>query len=73
MTTTTHHNTNVMKAQSHKRSLRAYLLRMISLNRQRKALQNLDEHMLRDIGISRQEAEIESKKHFWDAPQHWFH
>ena len=33
--------------------------------RQRQALQDLDEHQLRDIGISRDDAEHEASKPFW--------
>jgi uncharacterized protein YjiS (DUF1127 family) len=33
--------------------------------RQRQALLGLDDHLLRDIGISREEAEREGRKPFW--------
>ncbi len=32
---------------------------------QRQSLLELDDHMLRDIGISRIDAEAEARKHFW--------
>lgn len=42
-----------------------------ALRRQRQALLRLDEALLRDIGITRCEAESEAKTPFWDAPTHW--
>lgn len=37
----------------------------IERRRQRRALAALDDHLLRDLGISREEAERESAKPFW--------
>ncbi|MGI9368807.1 MAG: DUF1127 domain-containing protein [Ruegeria sp.] len=45
--------------------------RVIGLVRQRRALANLDDHALNDIGVSRAEAKAESKRPFWDAPDAW--
>ena len=39
--------------------------------RQRRALDRLDEAALNDIGISRAEAQKESRKPVWDVPAHW--
>ena len=33
--------------------------------RQRQTLQDLDAHLLRDIGISREDAELEASRSFW--------
>jgi uncharacterized protein YjiS (DUF1127 family) len=41
------------------------LLRWHELSRQRRALLALDERMLKDIGISRGEAEREGRRPFW--------
>ena len=35
--------------------------------RQRHQLAEMDDYMLRDIGLSRADAERESRKHFWRA------
>jgi uncharacterized protein YjiS (DUF1127 family) len=35
-------------------------------HRQRQSLLELDDHMLRDIGLSRNDAEAEASKHFWE-------
>lgn len=43
----------------------------LSLLRQRQALADLDEAALRDIGISKAEAEAESSRPLWDVPAHW--
>lgn len=47
-----------------KRDLRA-------LVRQRRELAELDEHLLRDIGVSRDDADKESSRPVWDVPSHW--
>jgi uncharacterized protein YjiS (DUF1127 family) len=39
--------------------------------RQRKALSNLDDHLLCDIGLDRHEAAAEAARPVWDAPLHW--
>ncbi len=54
-----------------RRSLRGRIADMVGVHRQRKTLENLDDHMLHDIGISRQDAKIEAKKPVWDVPRHW--
>ncbi len=37
----------------------------------RRALRRLDEHILRDIGLTRHEAETEAFRAPWDVPPHW--
>ena len=39
--------------------------------RQRRKLADLDDAALRDIGLTRSEAEAEARRRFWDAPGHW--
>jgi uncharacterized protein YjiS (DUF1127 family) len=43
--------------------------------RSRRALRRLDDHLLRDIGLTRAEAEALASEPFrpgsWDAPPHW--
>lgn len=41
------------------------LARWIDASRSRQTLDDLDEHMLRDIGITRDEALREARKFFW--------
>ena len=41
------------------------------LRRQRKALSELDDHMLNDIGVTRDEARTEAQRPVWDAPENW--
>ena len=43
-----------------------------ALRRQRIALSRLDDHRLRDLGITRAEAEREAARPMWDAPGHWY-
>ena len=42
-----------------------------ALRRQRRALRRLDDHLLRDIGLTRHEAEAEAAAPAWDVPPHW--
>ncbi len=42
------------------------LLRWQELARQRRALRRLDDHMLKDIGLSRADAWREAERSFWD-------
>lgn len=44
---------------------------LIELFRQRRDLEKLSEHQLRDIGVSQSAARTEAKRPFWDAPKHW--
>jgi uncharacterized protein YjiS (DUF1127 family) len=45
------------------RALRTWIER----DRQRMSLAGLDDHMLRDIGLTRADAEAEAAKAFWQA------
>jgi uncharacterized protein YjiS (DUF1127 family) len=44
----------------------AALLRWQELARQRRALLHMDDHMLKDIGLSRADAVREAERPFWD-------
>ena len=44
---------------------------VVALRRQRARLARLDEDQLRDIGLTRAEADAEANRPFWDAPAHW--
>jgi|JI6StandDraft_1071083.scaffolds.fasta_scaffold220277_2 uncharacterized protein YjiS (DUF1127 family) len=52
------------------RVLRAFF-RMTHLSAQRRALSHLDIHILRDIGITPEQARREANRPGWDAPTHW--
>lgn len=41
------------------------------LRRQRLRLGELDERMLADLGLTREEAEREAARAVWDVPRHW--
>ncbi|CAD0183682.1 hypothetical protein RUESEDTHA_00556 [Ruegeria sp. THAF57] len=43
----------------------------LSLMRQRRALGQLDDRALEDIGITREQAQSEATRHIWDAPEFW--
>jgi uncharacterized protein YjiS (DUF1127 family) len=51
--------------------LPAILARLAGLARSRKGLARLDDHLLRDIGVTRDEAMAEASRTPWDAPLHW--
>lgn len=41
------------------------------LYRQRRSLHRLSDDALRDIGLTRQQAESEAARPIWDVPAHW--
>jgi len=43
----------------------------LSAWRQRRHLDRLNDALLRDIGLTRAEAESEARRPIWDVPQHW--
>ncbi len=45
--------------------------RLLALSRQRRALARLDDHMLKDIGLTRHQAYAEAQKRVWDVPASW--
>lgn len=49
----------------------AGLITRRGLRRARRRLAELDDHLLRDIGVSRAEALTEADRKGWDAPDHW--
>ncbi len=48
-----------------------WLKRVFAAARQRRALARLDDRGLRDIGVTRIQAEAEIARPFWDAPDSW--
>ncbi|MDX5401835.1 MAG: DUF1127 domain-containing protein [Rhodobacterales bacterium] len=49
----------------------AALAAALEAHRSRKALARLDPRLLRDIGLTREEALDEAARPIWDAPLHW--
>ena len=49
----------------------ANLLKFEALWRQRQKLSQLDDAALRDMGISRADAQREARRVAWDVPSHW--
>lgn len=47
------------------------LLSAVAVRRSRARLADLDDHLLRDIGLTRGQAAAESERSGWDAPDHW--
>lgn len=48
------------------------LLRALAgLVRQRRRLRDLDAHLLADIGVSPEAADLEARRAIWDVPSHW--
>ncbi len=41
---------------------------LIALRRERRSLRQLDDNALRDIGLTREAAETEARRWFWDIP-----
>ena len=59
------------RMQHPRRPVLAMLFDLVSLGRSRRRLLDLDSHMLRDIGLTPDQARNEAELPFWDAPQHW--
>ncbi|MEL6609480.1 MAG: DUF1127 domain-containing protein [Pseudomonadota bacterium] len=47
------------------------LTHMMSLARSRRALAELDDAALRDVGLTLDEARTEAARPAWDVPSHW--
>jgi uncharacterized protein YjiS (DUF1127 family) len=66
--------TVTLQRASRARPTKSILSRFIqarAVARQRKVLAELDDTILRDIGITRAQAVNESSRPVWDVPQHW--
>ncbi|GGG64002.1 hypothetical protein GCM10011415_08110 [Salipiger pallidus] len=63
--------TSAPPAERRRRGLLAALIEAHALWQQRRRLPQLDDHLLRDMGITRAEAEAEAARKPWDAPRHW--
>jgi uncharacterized protein YjiS (DUF1127 family) len=44
---------------------------MLSLHYSRRSLERMDDALLRDIGITREEAYREARRPIWDVPASW--
>lgn len=57
------------------RSLRlaplARINNLMALRRSRLDLADLPDHLVRDIGLTREAVLAEANRPFWDAPEHW--
>ena len=71
ITTTSLHGTARLSDRSLIRRLFDRLQATRILYKQRKALALLDDAMLRDIGVNREQANSEANRPVWDAPKHW--
>lgn len=60
-----------MATQPARASRKTRLRLLIDLYRSRRALEGLDAHQLRDIGISEDLAHAEAARPIWDVPQSW--
>jgi len=62
------HNTALRQRRA---PLLRLLLQAVSLRRQRSKLADMSDAQLKDIGITRTQAEVESRRKAWDAPNFW--
>ena len=58
-------------ARPSSRDLWSRAVAALTLYRSRRALRDLDSHILTDIGLSRAEALTEASRPLWDAPRNW--
>lgn len=54
-----------------RRSFFAPVLDLMALYRQRQRLAELPDHLLDDLGLTRESAREEATRPLWDAPGHW--
>ena len=47
------------------------LMALAALRRSRRQLGRLDRHLLRDVGLSPEDARREAESPLWNAPAHW--
>lgn len=47
------------------------LLERMALQRQRQKLAELPDHLLKDVGLTRDAARDEAERPVWDAPDNW--
>lgn len=47
------------------------LMALVGLWRSRRTLARLDARALEDIGVTRNAADVEANRHFWDVPETW--
>ncbi|QYK40547.1 MAG: DUF1127 domain-containing protein [Paracoccaceae bacterium] len=57
--------------QTRRPHLLSRLVAALTLARSRARLATLDDHLLRDIGLDRAQAEAEAARAPWDVPDHW--
>ena len=70
----THFTDTTLRTVGHRRATRGLgrmMLSLLGLIRSRKALSDLDDHLLRDIGVTEEEARREAKRPVWDVPSTW--
>ncbi|SMR70786.1 Uncharacterized conserved protein YjiS, DUF1127 family [Aliiroseovarius halocynthiae] len=58
-------------AVKHSFSPLTWLATAIQTRRERVALSQLDDHRLKDLGLTRAEADREAGRPIWDVPAHW--
>ena len=67
-------DTHTCKTATYGRKKPGFLARLLFWNRiwvERQSLKDLEPHLLKDIGLSRDEARRESRRPSWDAPDRW--
>ena len=47
------------------------LAQVMAMRRHRVALSKLEPHLLRDIGLTEDQARTEAARAIWDVPSHW--
>jgi uncharacterized protein YjiS (DUF1127 family) len=66
------HNPNVCTPRPvTKLSLWSKIGNAIALKRQRRQLLGLEDHLLKDVGLTRDDAIAENAQNLWDVPQTW--
>lgn len=64
-----HHNGTSQLIRRFDRAV-VFLLDYVEVAKQRRQLLALEDHALKDIGVTRAEANLEGNRSFWDLPDH---
>ncbi len=70
MASWTRPSSRVVRQRRHA-SLISVFSELYTLYLTRKSLKDLDDHILDDIGVTREQAQAEARRSPWDAPSNW--
>ncbi|MEM9969634.1 MAG: DUF1127 domain-containing protein [Pseudomonadota bacterium] len=73
MTVRTHNSPLAIRGTQPRKGFARFIFSILRLGKSRQDLRKLDDHLLRDLGITREEAKKEADRPIWDVPANWRH